>query len=189
MAILKHLSSKNADYGKTLEYLIFQHNEQTQKVIRDKNHNKVLRREFYLDGINYDPYSFELECKQLNAFYRKNQNPGDIKSHHYILSFDPRDSTESGLTGEQAQKLGLEFARKFFDGHQTIVCTHMDGHNQTGNIHVHIVLNSLRKLDVDQQDWMDREIDSKAGYKHHQTRALLVYPFSISWTFPLMSRF
>ena len=49
----------------------------------------------------------------------------------------------------------------------------MDGHNQSGNIHVHIVLNSLRKLDVDQQDWMDREIDSKAGYKHHQTRALL----------------
>jgi hypothetical protein len=33
---------------------------------------------------------------------------------------------------------GMEFASRCFPGHQTIVCTHDDGHNQSGNIHIHI---------------------------------------------------
>ena len=49
----------------------------------------------------------------------------------------------------------------------------MDGHNGSGNIHVHIVINSLRKLDVPQQPFMERPIDSKAGYKHHVTNEYL----------------
>ena len=40
MAILKHLSSKSADYAKALEYLMFQHNERTQKPILDEKGNK-----------------------------------------------------------------------------------------------------------------------------------------------------
>ena len=43
MAVLKHLSSKNADYGKALEYLMFQHNERTQQPILDANGNMMLR--------------------------------------------------------------------------------------------------------------------------------------------------
>lgn len=54
-----------------------------------------------------------------------------------------------------------------------MVCTHMDGHNGSGNIHVHIVINSLRKLDVPQQPFMERPIDCKAGYKHHVTNEYL----------------
>lgn len=87
------------------------------------------------------------ECEKLNAQYHKNQNYDDIKSHHYILSFDPKDKDDHGLTGEQAQVLGMEYAKKNFPGHQALVCTHMDGHNGSGNIHVHIIINSLRKLD------------------------------------------
>lgn len=34
---------------------------------------------------------------------------------------------------------------------------------------MHIIFNSLRKLDVDLLPFMDREIDGKAGYKHHLT--------------------
>ena len=49
----------------------------------------------------------------------------------------------------------------------------MDGHNGSGNIHVHIVINSLRKLDVPQQPFMERPIDCKAGYKHHLTKDYL----------------
>jgi len=49
----------------------------------------------------------------------------------------------------------------------------MDGHNGSGNIHVHIVINSLRKLDVERQDFMERPCDSRAGFKHHQTRDYL----------------
>lgn len=173
MAVLKHLSSKNADYGAALDYLMFQHNEQTQKPILDANGNKMLRDEYYLDGMNCDPFSFDKECEQLNVRFRKNQKYSDIKTHHYILSFDPKDKEESGLTGERAQALGLEFANRFFAGHQALVCTHTDGHNGSGNIHVHIVINSLRKLDVDRQDFMERPCDSRAGYKHNQTRALL----------------
>ena len=173
MAVLKHLSSKNADYGKALEYLIFQHDERTQKPILDANGNQILREEYYLDGINCHPFSFDKECQHLNAYYHKNQKREDIKSHHYIISFDPRDKEDSGLTGEKAQTLGLEFANRFFPGHQTLVCTHMDGHNGSGNIHVHIVINSVRKLDVEPQEFMERQCDSRAGYKHHQTRNYL----------------
>ena len=101
------------------------------------------------------------------------ESSDEIKSHHYIISFDPRDSTENCLTGKRAQELGLEYAKANFPGHQALVCTHMDGHNGSGNIHVHIVINSLRKLDVPPQPFMERPIDCKAGYKHHVTNEYL----------------
>lgn len=173
MAVLKHLSSKSADYAKALDYLMFQHDERTQKPILDEKGQMILRDEYYLDGLNCHPFSFDQECARLNAYYHKNQRYDEIKTHHYILSFDPRDKTESGLTGKHAQELGLEFANRFFAGHQALVCTHMDGHNGSGNIHVHIVINSLRKMDVERQDFMERPCDSRAGYKHHQTRDYL----------------
>ena len=175
MAILKHIASKNADYGEAQRYLMFQYNEDTMKPILDENGRLIPREEYYLDGINCDPFTFDMECKELNAQYRKNQTFNEIKSHHYILSFDPKDTEESGLTGERAQQLGLEYARKNFPGHQALVCTHTDGHNQSGNIHVHIVINSLRKHDVERQDFMERPCDSRAGYKHHLTNDYLSY--------------
>lgn len=175
MAILKHIASKNADYGEAQRYLMFQYNEDTMKPILDENGRLIPREEYYLDGINCDPFTFDMECKELNAQYRKNQTFNEIKSHHYILSFDPKDTEESGLTGERAQQLGLEYAKKNFPGHQALVCTHTDGHNQSGNIHVHIVINSLRKHDVERQDFMERPCDSRAGYKHHLTNDYLSY--------------
>lgn len=175
MAILKHIASKNADYGEAQRYLMFQYNEDTMKPILDENGRLIPRDEYYLDGINCDPFSFDMECKELNAQYNKNHSFDEIKSHHYILSFDPRDMTENGLTGERAQQLGLEYARNNFPGHQALVCTHTDGHNESGNIHVHIVINSLRKYDVDRQDFMERPCDSCAGYKHHLTKDYLSY--------------
>jgi len=175
MAILKHIASKNADYSETQRYLTFQHDEYTNKPILDENGRLIPRKEYYLDGINCDPFSFDMECKELNAKYHKNQNYDEVKSHHYILSFDPKDTTESGLTGEKTQQLGLEFAKKNFPGHQAFVCTHTDGHNESGNIHVHIVINSLRKYDVERQPFMERRCDSLAGYKHHQTKDYLIH--------------
>ena len=173
MAILKHLSSKSSGYSAVLDYLMFQHDEKTGKELLDENGRRLLRTEFYLDGINCEALTFDLECKQLNRAFHKNQNRGDVKSHHYIISFDPRDAEECSLDGKRAQAIGLEFANRFFAGHQMLVCTHMDGNNKSGNIHVHIVLNSLRKLDVEPQPFMERSYDSRAGYKHHQTRELL----------------
>lgn len=175
MAILKHIASKNADYGKSQRYLMFQYDEYTGKPILDGNGRLIPREKYYLDGINCNPFTFDMECKELNAQYRKNQTYNEIKSHHYILSFDPKDTEENGLTGEQAQKLGLEYARKNFPGHQALVCTHMDGNNESGNIHVHIVINSLRKFDVEREPFMERPCDSRAGYKHHLTKDYLIH--------------
>ena len=175
MAILKHIASKNADYGEAQRYLIFQHDEYTGKPILDENGKMQLREEYYLDGVECDPFSFDMECKELNARFHKNQKYDDIKSHHYIISYDPKDRDECGLTGEQAQQLGLEYCKKNFPGHQALVCTHTDGHNGSGNIHVHIVINSLRKNDVERQDFMERDCDSRAGNKHHLTNDYLIY--------------
>lgn len=61
MAILKHIASKNADYSETQRYLTFQHDEYTNKPILDENGRLVPREEYYLDGINCDPFSFDME--------------------------------------------------------------------------------------------------------------------------------
>ncbi|MCM1234326.1 MAG: relaxase/mobilization nuclease domain-containing protein [Ruminococcus flavefaciens] len=175
MAILKHIASKNSDYGEAQRYLIFQHDEYSGKPVLDENGKTQLREEYYLDGVECDPFSFDMECKELNARFHKNQKYDEIKSHHYIISFDPKDKDEGGLTGEMAQRLGLEYCKRNFPGHQALVCTHMDGHNGSGNIHVHIVINSLRKNDVERQDFMERGCDSRAGSKHHLTNNYLVY--------------
>ena len=175
VAVIKHIASKNADYGEAERYLIFQHNEYTQKTILDDEGHMILRDEYYLDGLNCDPFSFASECQELNSYYHKNKNFNEIKSHHYIISFDPKDRDECGLTGERAQQLGLTFAKKNFPGHQALVCTHTDGHNESGNIHVHIVINSLRKYDVPQEPYMEFDCESKAGYKHHLSTAYLAH--------------
>ena len=175
MAILKHIANKNADYGEAQRYLMFQYDESTNKPILNENGELIPRREYFMDGINCDPFTFDMECRELNTLYHKNKSYDEIKSHHYIISFDPKDATENGLTGERAQQLGIEYAKKNFPGHQTLVCTHMDGHNESDNIHVHIVINSLRKYDVEHQDFMERTCDSRAGYKHHVFKDYLTH--------------
>ena len=175
VAVIKHIASKNADYGESERYLIFQHNEYTQKPVLDENGHMILRDEYYLDGLNCDPFTFASECQELNSHYHKNQNFNEIKSHHYIISFDPKDRDECGLTGERAQQLGLTFAKKNFPGHQALICTHTDGHNESGNIHVHIVINSIRKYDVPEEPFMEYACESKAGYKHHLSTAYLAH--------------
>lgn len=175
VAVIKHIASKNADYGESERYLIFQHNEYTQKPVLDENGRMILRDEYYLDGLNCDPFTFASECQELNSYYHKNQNFNEIKSHHYIISFDPKDRDECGLTDERAQQLGLTFAKKNFPGHQALICTHTDGHNESGNIHIHIVINSIRKYDVPEEPFMEYACESKAGYKHHLSTVYLAH--------------
>ena len=170
MAVLKHLASKSSNYGAVLTYLLYDHDEKSGRVLRDENGNRILRKEYWINGINCDPFLFDAECTKLNNEFHKNQKNEEIKSHHYILSFDPQDVIENELTGEKAQALGLAFAKKNFPGHQVLVCTHTDGSNHSGNIHVHIVFNSLRMLDVEDPRFAERTCDTKAGYKHHVSR-------------------
>ena len=173
MAILKHIASKNANYGSAIDYLKYQHDEFHLVPVLDENGNMMLRDEFYLEGLNCDPETFDLECELLNQEYNKNNTYAEIKSHHYIISHDPKDNADHSLTGEWAQAIGMEYAKANFPGHQALVCTHTDGKNGTGNIHTHIIINSLRKSDVDPQPFTERPIDCKAGYKHHLTKDYL----------------
>ena len=113
-------------------------------------------------------------CGPISAI-RKNQRREDVKSHHYIISFDPRDGPDNGLTVDRAQALGEQFCKEHFPGHQALVCTHPDGHNHSGNIHVHIVINSLRIEEVPFLPYMDRPADTKVGCKHRCTDAALRY--------------
>jgi hypothetical protein len=175
MAVIKHVSIKNSNYTAAVEYLTYKHDEFTNKPILDDNGHLIPREEFLIAGINCTPQSYGLECSILNKHYGKNQSKAEIKAHHYIISFDPRDRDDNGLTSERAQELGLEFARKYFPGHQTIVCTHPDGHNSAGNIHVHIVINSVRAMDVPREEFMERPGDALAGHKHHVTKDYLEF--------------
>ena len=79
------------------------------------------------------------------------------------------------MTVDRAQELGEKFCAEHFPGHQALVCTHPDGHNHSGNIHVHIVINSLRIEEVPFLPYMDRPADTKAGCKHRCTDAALRY--------------
>ncbi len=173
MAILKHIKSRNANYSDALNYLLYQHDEKSGKPVLDEYGNKLLREEFYMDGLNCSPLSFDKDCRMTNKKFNKNQKKEDIKSHHYIISFDPADATDCGLTGERAQELCLEFARKNFPGYQSLVVTHTGGGNQSGNIHTHIVINSVRKYAVKRQSYMDKPNEEKAGYKHRSTNRFL----------------
>lgn len=135
MAIVKHIKSRNANYSSAINYLLFEHDEKTGKKIVDESGRSILRKEFYMDGLNCDPMSFDKECELTNAHFHKNKKREDIKSHHYIISYDPADVTENGLTGERAQSISLELAKQMFPGYQALVVTHTDGHNESGNIH------------------------------------------------------
>ena len=175
MATFKHISSKNANYGDAEKYLTFEHNEFTMKPTLDENGRLVPREDYRIFTMNCGEEDFAIACMRSNLRYGKNQKKEDVKSHHYIISFDPRDGTDNGLTVDKAQKLGEKFCREQFPGHQALVCTHPDGHNHSGNIHVHIVINSLRIEDVPLLPYMDRPADTKAGCKHRCTDAAMEY--------------
>ncbi|WP_279025055.1 relaxase/mobilization nuclease domain-containing protein [Gemmiger formicilis] len=175
MATFKHISSKNADYGAAEQYLTFEHDEFTMKPTLDENGQLVPREDYRFATLNCGEEDFAVACMRSNLHYGKNQKREDVKSHHYIISFDPRDGTDNGLTVDKAQSLGEEFCREHFPGHQAIVCTHPDGHNHSGNIHVHIVINSLRIEAVPLLPYMDRPADTKSGMKHRCTDAAMEY--------------
>ena len=175
MATLKHLGSKNADYGAAEQYLLFEHDEFTMKPVLDETGRLIPREDYRLSTLNCGGEDFAVACMRANLRYEKNQRREDVKSHHYIISFDPRDGPDNGLTVDRAQALGEQFCKEHFPGHQALVCTHPDGHNHSGNIHVHIVINSLRIEEVPFLPYMDRPADTKAGCKHRCTDAALRY--------------
>ena len=175
MATFKHISSKNADYGAAEQYLTFEHDEFTMKPTLDKNGQIVPRTGYLISSLNCDEEDFAIACMRSNLKYGKNQKREDVKSHHYIISFAPRDVADNGLSVDRVQQLGEQFCKEHFPGHQALVCTHPDGHNHSGNIHVHIVINSLRIAEVPLLPYMERPADTREGCKHRCTDAAMEY--------------
>ena len=173
MATIKHTSSKNSDLTAPEHYLTFQHNEYTGLPILDENGQPKLREEYLLDTLECSGQSFAMACLLANRKYGKNFSPDDVKTHQYIISFDPRDAADNGLTLEKAQALGLQFCKENFPGHPAIVCSHPDGHNGAGNIHVHIVIGSVRVREIPRQPYMEKPCDWQEGMKHRCTAAML----------------
>lgn len=168
MAIIKHKALKSSNYSAAIEYLEYEHEESGQ-VKRDASGVPVLRDNFLIEGINCEPASFNAECHEVNELFNKNKNREEVKSHSYIISFDPRDQVDNGLTMQEVQQFGMEFANKYLPGYQTIVCTHADGNNRSGNLHCHIVINSIRIMDVPRETYMNRPSDNLKGVKHRCT--------------------
>ena len=169
MATLKHIASKNSDYTAIEAYLVYQHDAFTGKQLLDEHGKPKLRDSYLLDTLECGDFSFATACLLANRKYGKNTQHGDIKSHQYIISFDPRDAADNGLTMETAQALGLKFCEENFPGHPAIVCTHPDGHNRSGNIHVHIVIGSVRMREVERKPYMQKPRDWREGMKHSST--------------------
>ena len=141
----------------------------------DENGRLIPREDYRISSLNCGGEDFAVACMRANLRYEKNQKREDVKSHHYIISFDPRDGTDNGLTVDRAQELGEQFCKEHFPGHQALICTHPDGHNHSGNIHVHIVINSLRIYEVPLLPYMDRPADTREGCKHRCTNAAMEY--------------
>jgi len=119
LAILKHISSKNANYGDAEKYLTFEHDEFTMKPTLDADGRLIPRVDYRISSLNCGGEDFAVACMRSNLRYGKNQKREDVKSHHYIISFDPRDGPDNGLTVDRAQELGEKFCAEHFPGPAT----------------------------------------------------------------------
>ena len=57
-----------------------------------------------------------MACLLANRKCGKNFSPDDVKTHQYIISFDPRDAADNGLTMEKSQALSLQFCKAAASG-------------------------------------------------------------------------
>lgn len=132
MATLKHINSKNADYGAAEQYLLFEHDEFTMKPVLDETGRLIPREDYRLSTLNCDGEDFAVACMRANLRYQKNQRREDVKSHHYIISFDPRDGPDNGLTVDRAQALGEQFCKEHFPGPRALHRHHGRHHDKAG---------------------------------------------------------
>ena len=171
MAIIKHISVKNRFYSDAVEYLTCKFDEYTNKPILDEK-GRVQERESYLiEGVNCNADTFGAECIETNRLYGKNNSIKDVKAHHYIISFDPTDA----ITMEQAMEFGKQWLEVFVPGHQAVLAVHPDGHNGSQNMHVHIVINSVRKYEGKKEMWHDKPCEWKQGCKHKSTGKMMYH--------------
>lgn len=165
MAIIKHIPVKNRYYSAAVEYLTCKFDEHTMKPLEDARGRMIMRDNFLIEGINCEVDTFGAECIEVNRYYGKNNATKDVKAHHYIISFAPEDN----IIMQEAMDFAREYVERFLPGHQAILAVHPDGHNGTGNVHVHIVINSVRKYEGKKERWQDKPCEYRQGCKHKST--------------------
>lgn len=177
MAICKHNTSRNG-FAAAVEYLTMQHSEKGA-LLRDGKGEPIPREEFLIHGINCIPETFAPACMQDRLKFGKSKDSRTVDTHQYILSFHP-DDAQKGLTMGEAQRFGVAVAKKNFSGHRVLVCTHPDGGRGSKNIHVHIIVSSLRFEDREpdarfmrlRPDGTVKPSEYRAGCAHQDTAAL-----------------
>ena len=80
--------------------------------IVDESRRSILRKEFYMDGLNCDTVSFDKECELTNAHFYKNEKREDIKSNHYIISYVPADVKTEKSSHSERTRHGFENENK-----------------------------------------------------------------------------
>lgn len=101
------------------------------------------------EGVDCNPEYAKSQFATTRELYGKTDK---IQAHHVIQSFKPGE-----ITPNQANKVGLELAKKLGKGHECIVCTHAD----KKHIHNHIVINSVnhengKKLHLHGEEAIDK---------------------------------
>ena len=93
-------------------------------------------REFYVSGINCDPYLAREQFIEIKDLYCKVDG---IQAYHGYMSFKPNE-----ITPDLCHKIGLEFAERVWgERFQVIVTTHLN----TKSLHNHFVINSVSFVD------------------------------------------
>ena len=85
MATIKHISSKNADYGAAEAYLTFEHDEFTMKPTLDEAGRLIPRQDYRLDTLNCGEEDFALSCIRANLRYGKNRYDETVSYKKYYL--------------------------------------------------------------------------------------------------------
>lgn len=101
------------------------------------------------EGVDCNPEYAKSQFATTRELYVKTDG---IQAHHVIQSFKPGE-----ITPDQANKVGLNLARKLGKGHECVVYTHAD----KDHIHNHIVINSVnhengKKLHLHGQQAIDK---------------------------------
>ena len=64
----------------------------------DENGRLIPREDYRISSLNCGGGDFAVACMRANLRSEKNQKREDVKRHHYLISFDPRDGTDNALT-------------------------------------------------------------------------------------------
>lgn len=127
MALLKPLNGKdryhNADAREKLTHYMF---------------NPCKAESGYVGGVHVDPNDIAGSMKRVVDHYHQDK-PRTVQLRHFVLAFPPEELDEPAIVCEIAQ----DIARYIGEDYQTIFSVHED----TQNLHAHIMFNSVSYRD------------------------------------------